>query len=467
MPVLVRTERAPQPQAHFAPCPRVLWIELTSKCPMDMALYRRIVGELEAPEIIRLNYSGESTHHPHVIEAISRAARTGATTELVTALGSLPDRLVQPLATSGLDRLTISLHTLDPRQFEAIYRHGSIDAVRRKLAALVAARERAGLARPLLDLAVVAMRRNLGQLLPLASCAREIGATGMAIHPVIRRDPTPDAFVEELDGDRLRPEFLADLAEAIAAVRRLHPDLPLSVSTPEVDATGCLGERPSPFPGPLPDGARIHSCEQNPWDTAHILADGSVVTCEVRDRVTLGRIVADPSGPGLSDVWHGPAYAEFRRRYRAGSVAECRGCAYKTAFAPAPPAAAIDASAGMHAQLLHGWHPPDGSPLLWAKRTAALELARPPGARWLHVEGRIPARVRGVRVRVDDVPAGELRSSGAGGGWVTADLPLPAGNERTMVDVVLQADRPLVPFKAGLGPDVRELGFGLGQIGLR
>ena len=477
------TERAQQLGAPFAPLPRVLWIELTSKCPfdcvfcsrrlrrgagihMDMALYRRIVGALQAPEIIRLNYSGESTHHPHIVEAIRLAAATGATTELVTALGSLPDRMVEPLAGSGLDRLTVSLHTLDPQQFEAIYGHSSVDAVRRKAAALVAARDRAGLRRPLLDLAVVAMRRNLGQLLPLASFAKQIGATGLAIHPVIRRDPTPDHFVEELDGDKLRPGFLAELAQAIAEVRRLHPDLPLSVSTPELDATRCLGDRPAPFPGRLPDGARIHSCDQNPWDTVHILADGSVVTCEVRDRSALGRIAADADAPALCDIWRGPAYAEFREQYRAGAVAECRDCPYKTAFVPAEPVAAIDLSAGIHAQLLHGWHPPDGSPFLWAKRIAALELARPAGSQSLHVEGWVPALAGSVRVQIDGVAVGELRSTGTAGGSVQADLPLPE-SDRNMATVVLQTDRPLVPSRVGLGSDVRELGFGLRRIALR
>jgi MoaA/NifB/PqqE/SkfB family radical SAM enzyme len=433
---------------------------------MDMALYRRIVGELDSPEVIRLNYSGESTHHPHIVEAIRLAAATGASTELVTVLGSLPDRLVEPLVRSGLDRLTISLHTLDPQQFKAIYGHGSIDAVRRKATALIAARDGAGLTRPLLDLAVVAMRRNLGQLPPLASFAKDIGAAGLAIHPVIRRDPTPDAFAEELDGDRLRPGFVAELTEAIAEVRRRHPDLPLSVSTPELDATRCLGDRPAPFPGRLPEGARIHSCDQNPWETVHILADGSVVTCEVRDRTPLGRVETMPGGRGLCDIWQGPAYAEFRDRFRTGDVAECRNCPYKVAYRPHAPASAIDARDGSHAQLLYGWHPPDGSDLLWAKRSAALELARTAGAGWLHVEGWIPALVGSVSVIVDGTIAGDLGGFGASGGGVQADLPLPAGDGR-MVEVMLQVDRPLVPFKAGLGSDVRELGFGLRWIGLR
>jgi MoaA/NifB/PqqE/SkfB family radical SAM enzyme len=427
---------------------------------MDMALYERILGELDAPEVIRLNYSGESTNHPQIAEAVRIASATGATTELVTALASLPDRLVEPLVRSGLDRLTLSLHTLDEGQFHAIYGYGSVASVRRKLAAIVAARNRVDSPRPAVDLAFVAMRRNLGQLLPIASFASRNGLAGLAIHPVIRRDPTPDAFTHELDGDRLRPEFLAELASHIDEVRRQHPDVPLSVSTPEIDGAACLGSRPVAYPGPLPDGARIHSCAQNPWETVHILADGTVVTCEVRDRIAVGRVEADASGPGLAAIWHGPSYAQFRDRYRAGAVPECRVCPYKAAYLPGPATCAIAGCGGPSRQLLHGWHDADGSGLLWAKRTAALELARPSGARWLRLEGWIPQRVDRVDVRIDGVDAGELAGAPATGAAVQRRFALPA-IDRAMVRVELHVNRPLVPLREGLGADCRELGFGL------
>ena len=65
----------------------MLWVELTSKCPfdcifcsrkldrgagehMDFEMFRRLVAELESPQVIRLNYSGESAHHPRLADAI-------------------------------------------------------------------------------------------------------------------------------------------------------------------------------------------------------------------------------------------------------------------------------------------------------------------------------------------------------------------------------------------------------------
>jgi len=42
-----------------------------------------------APEIIRLNCSGESVHYPWLVEAIDLAKSTGATVELVSALARI------------------------------------------------------------------------------------------------------------------------------------------------------------------------------------------------------------------------------------------------------------------------------------------------------------------------------------------------------------------------------------------
>jgi radical SAM protein with 4Fe4S-binding SPASM domain len=459
----------------------VLWIELTSKCPfdcvfcsrqmrrggglhMEMPLYRRIIAELERPEIIRLNYSGESANHPHLIEAIELAAATGATTELVTALASLPDRLIEPLGQSGLDRLTLSLHTLDEGQYQDIYGYGSLDAVRRKTAALIAARERARRG-PAVDLAVVAMRRNLDQLPRLADYADEIGASGLAIHPVIRRDPVPDPFTDELNGAQLRPDFLVDLKERLVEIRLRHPNLSLSVSTPELETAACLSAHPTAFSGLLPAGAQIHSCDQNPADTVHILADGAVVTCEVRDRIALGQVRADGTGGSLRDIWTGPAYRAFRAAYRAGEVNECRDCPYKIVFIPGPLATSIDAGTGASAQLRHGWHAPDGSGLLWAKSAAALELSRARNARRIHVRGVIPPHVGGLHMDIDGIRIDKLGESGHDLCWIETSHKLPPGRAG-LASIVLTAERALTPVKSGAGADVRELGFGLKRIWL-
>lgn len=75
-----------------AKTPRVLWVELTSKCPLDCVfcsrktrrgagehmpygLFESLVRQISDPRTFLLNYSGESTVYPDLIPAM-RLARS-------------------------------------------------------------------------------------------------------------------------------------------------------------------------------------------------------------------------------------------------------------------------------------------------------------------------------------------------------------------------------------------------------
>src|SRR6266404_500678 len=91
--------------------PRILWVELTSKCPFDCIfcsrqlrrgagqhlpfdVYSSLLDSLVDPRKFILNYSGESTVYPDLIPAIRQARATGAFVELVSALASAPESLL-------------------------------------------------------------------------------------------------------------------------------------------------------------------------------------------------------------------------------------------------------------------------------------------------------------------------------------------------------------------------------------
>ena len=344
------SEAGVRPAPTLALLPDELWIELTSKCPlacvfcsrellrgrgehMDFERYRELIEALEAPRIIQLNYSGESTHHPRIVEAVERASASGAHVELVSALTSLKVERVAALAGSGLDRLTVSIHTLDDPQYRNIYGFGSAEALLERLDRFADAA--AGLAseeKPTLDFAFVAMQRNLDQLEPIGELAERFGVASLDVHPVIRRDPIPETFDEELDGTgRLRRAFLDQVDDAVRAVRIRHPGLDIRYSTPEVDTRApALDETPQPYPYALPPGARIHDCDQSPFRTVHVLANGDVVACEVRDQIVMGNLGAR----SLGEIWLGEAYQRFREAFRNGQDPHCAACPYKRAYLP-------------------------------------------------------------------------------------------------------------------------------------
>ena len=100
---------------------------------MNFQLLQALIGQLDRPEIIRLNYSGESTHYPHLEEAVQLAKSTGAITELVSAFASISQSTLLSLVDSGLDRLSLSVHTLDANQYQEIYRYGSLESLKSRV----------------------------------------------------------------------------------------------------------------------------------------------------------------------------------------------------------------------------------------------------------------------------------------------------------------------------------------------
>lgn len=391
----------PHPDTLTGRLPVELWIELTSKCPFDcifcsrkilrgagedmsFELYRSLIEQLDSPEIIRLNYSGESTHYPHLREAIELAKAAGATTELVSAFASIAPKQLTALAASSLDRLSISLHTLDAAQFTELYRFSSLDSLRRRLDDFLRARK--GPAQPIIDFAFVAMERNLDQLGPVASLAREIGVAEITVHAVLRRDPIPFVFAEELNGQRPRPVFKQRLLAKVEEVSAAYPELRIIVANPDLYPAGLLTQSPCPYPAPLEAGARIRSCEQNPWRTMHVLANGDVVACEVHDKAPLGNLARER----LRDIWHGQRYREFRRAYQRAELRECRECPWKIAYRPGPLLHWISGAQGTTQQLLKGWYEPERSGIVWSERRASAFIASRAGARAIRMRGYLP-----------------------------------------------------------------------------
>ncbi|HEU0007532.1 MAG TPA: SPASM domain-containing protein [Terriglobia bacterium] len=459
------------------PLPGILWIELTSKCPfdcvfcsrqlrrgtgehMDFRLFQALIGQLDRPGIIRLNYSGESTHYPHLEEAVKLAKSTGALTELVSAFASISQKTLSGLVDSGLDRLSLSVHTMDVQQYQEIYRHGSLELLKSRVQELLHLKQQRGTQLPKLDFAFVAMERNLSQLLPVAGYAREAGVTQIFVHPVIRRDPVPEPFSEELSGNRLREQFRQELTKAVASAQQKHPEITFTFCNPQVSREPRLSSVPQAFSGSLPQGARISTCEQSPWDSVHILANGDVMVCEVMDKVPLGNLREQT----LHEIWKGPGYREFRRRYVQGAVPECRECPWKVAYFPGPTRSCFDAAQGMSPQLLRGWHLLQNETIAWSKGESLLWLKGVAGGKEVRIRGILPHSADGqgncLELHANAALLGTLRNNSS----AFAEVDHSFGYTSHQGDIVrlrLTTRSVYRPSLHGLNNDNRDLGFGL------
>jgi radical SAM protein with 4Fe4S-binding SPASM domain len=459
------------------PIPGILWIELTSKCPfdcvfcsrqlrrgtgqhMDFRMFQALIGQLDRPGIIRLNYSGESTHYPHLEEAVQLAKSTGAITELVSAFASISQKTLPGLVDSGLDRLSLSVHTMDVQQYQEIYRHGSLELLKSRVQELLHLKQQRGTQLPKLDFAFVAMERNLSQLLPVAGYAREAGVTQIFVHPVIRRDPVPEPFSEELSGNRLKEQFRQELTKVVASAQQKHPEITFTFCNPQVSREPRLSSAPQPFPESLPHGARIRTCEQSPWDSVHILANGDVMVCERMDRIPLGNLREQT----LREIWKGPGYREFRRRYVQGAVLECRECPWKVAYFPGPTRTYFDAAQGMSSQLLRGWHLLQNESIAWSKGESILCLKGVAGGREVRIRGVLPPSADGPPNFLDLHTNGALLGTVRNDSSAFADVNYTFGLRSHQGDIVqlrLTTRTLFRPSSHGLNDDNRDLGFGL------
>ncbi len=78
---------------------------------------------------IRLT-GGEPTVRLHVVDLVQQIARTpGVHALTMTTNGVLLSRMAKPLAQAGLQRVNISLDTLDPEKFQTLTRWGSVEDV--------------------------------------------------------------------------------------------------------------------------------------------------------------------------------------------------------------------------------------------------------------------------------------------------------------------------------------------------
>ncbi|MGV8835535.1 radical SAM protein [Cellvibrio sp.] len=461
--------------------PQEFWIELTSKCPfdcvfcsraalrgkgehMDFQLYKKLIAQMRNPRVIRLNYSGESIHYPYLSEAIALAKATGARVELVTVLGSAKPRVIESLVKEKLDRLTISIHALSEPVYQQIYGHSTVTSLRENLALLQSFKKTYNSHLPLIDFAFVAMERNLKELPFVVALANDSGVRQIDIHPVIRRDDIPETFSQELIAGNLTSHFRLSLSQALGDLEAAYPCIDLNVSNKELEHTPCLGAYPIAYPSLLPEGAKIFSCEQNPWDTVHVLANGDLVGCEVRDQIPLGNL----NNSDLHSIWHGESYQVFRRNYAAGMDEKCRNCIYKLAYLSDT---AMDVKSYFRPdecqqQLLIGWHFAESHHVWSSTNDARVVLARPLNATHLVIAGMLPASKKAdVNVLKVSLAGAEhkVKNSSEKHLPFKLDILLPQGLEQLII-IDFNVSHVFTPQQQSTGTDARQLGFLLSEI---
>ncbi len=315
-------------------CMRSSWSEPGGS--MELALYRKLLQDLgrlpRMPEISFWGF-GEPLLHPAILDMIRLAKQAGARTELVTNGLLLHRATADRLLALGLDRLVVSIDGVSQESHAQTRTGADLDAVKKNVTYLNAARLFAGLERPEIGIEFVLMRRNLADLPDLPELARSLGASFVIVTNVL-------PYTEEL-----RDEILYGMsaAEWPRSARRfgdspevLLPRLDIREGTREA-VTGFLVNAGS-FGAPSAGPADLEACCPFVWEgKAAVAWNGDVAPCVALlhsyTSFVLGRqksvrrwSVGNVGREDFLAVWNRPEYRDFRRRVASFDFAPCIHC---------------------------------------------------------------------------------------------------------------------------------------------
>jgi len=239
----------------------------------------------------------------------------------------------------------------------------------------------------------------------------------------------------------LPPAFAARVRGEVETVSARHPGISISIARPDL-------VNPAPQRG-------ITTCEQNPWDTAHVLADGAVVVCEVQDRVEIGNLQQQT----LREIWNGSKYRDFRRQYLNGTHPACARCPWRRTLLPL---------AGKKV-LVRGWHSSCNETVEWSEASAAAALLLPPGSTGIRVAGILPPPPVGIArnsLTIRGETGATVQIVNATEALLAFEAVLPNTSRRVPRTTALrfETQHPFRPADRGQGPDLRNLGFALTHL---
>lgn len=313
-------------------CIRNVWDEKPGS--MTGATFTRILDTLRAIEprpSIFFGGLGEPLFHADLIDWIAQAKAIGAAVEMITNATLLTEDKARALVASGLDNLWISIDGATPDSFADVRRGAQLPLVIENVTRLRRLRKGGHFAKPEIDVAFVAMKRNIHELPEVLNLAQRLDARQFKVSNLL-------PYTEELRDEILYARGFRDLAYMPS------PRIPrLSLPKMEFD-----DQTIGPLFKALRSGYNVSLAGNNlggASDVCHFIEsgsisigwDGSVAPClpmlhthshyfkAFQHRVKQ-HILGNINECSLMDLWLDPDYVQYRERVHSFAFAPCTFC---------------------------------------------------------------------------------------------------------------------------------------------
>ncbi|NTU65049.1 MAG: radical SAM protein [Chloroflexi bacterium] len=313
-------------------CVRHMWAEKLGS--MTEATFARILANVKAIEprpSIFFGGLGEPFFHSSLIDWIARAKAIGATVELITNGTLLTEEKARAIIASGLDNLWVSIDGATPDSYADVRLGATLPLVIENVMRLRRLRKGGHFSKPEIDVAFVAMKRNIHELPDVLKLARRLDARQFKMSHVL-------PYTEELRDEILYARSLRDPAY-MQSLRIPHLSLP-RMEFNEVTSEPLLEALRSGYTVNLAGnnlGGANDVCHYIESGTISIGWDGSVAPClpmlhthahyfrAYRHQVKQ-HILGNINEHDLLDLWLDPEYVQYRERVHSFAFAPCTFC---------------------------------------------------------------------------------------------------------------------------------------------
>ena len=310
---LLLDRAVPANAEEVAGAPTFLQLEVSNVCNLRCAMcpietldaaarklkpaqLERILDQFPFLKKIDLYGIGEPLSNAALPDLVAACRRRDIATTVITNGMLLSGERLDRLLASGLDRLLVSIDSVDPERFNAIRVGGDFQRVIDNLKEALEKRARLGARKPEIGVVTILMEENRGELNGMIDLFNRLGIDSLIVKGL------NTAYLDR-----------APSAESTEALR---------IAEQKARAIEAGGGMKSTFW--LPERHGAGKCYW-PWKHPFITAAGDVVpccNCPDPARMRLGNLFEE----GFARIWNGPAYRAFRASFRDGVPEICNGC---------------------------------------------------------------------------------------------------------------------------------------------
>jgi len=238
---------------------------------------------------------------------VKYAKSKGIVVTTVTNGNLMNEKKVDEILDSGLDRMYVSIDSLNREQYAKYRPGGNLDVVKKNLEHLMAVRKKSGNSINI-GIWMLLFKDNFNQLIPMIEFAKSLGVNELIINPEIT-DRGKEDWKEIISAMKITKKKISNKIITKAIIEAREAGMNVSIAK----GMGVMKSTPEAI------------CEW-PWKSLYVDTEGNISPC---------CIIADAKVMGMGNIlkcdfdtiWNSQKYRQFRKQHLSEKIPDiCKAC---------------------------------------------------------------------------------------------------------------------------------------------